>query len=238
MISTVLGFGTMVVGQATPSINQYVQEGFKDAAFTALVKTGNQKELLKINDDFGQSYRFKSTKVRLKEPYMLRLETTVEDTDILYILNGPIRRVRIPKAKINVRQDLAKRPGMRQTFLDFGILTPSMFRGDLFTAKFVRNDRATSNVVFDIGFIPKLDDTSRHRIWIDPEKKIITKREWYSQSGRQLATFFYNDPEKYSGIWFPSRCVVRNNDNVVAGETWYDQLKANGGLPDSLFAVR
>lgn len=238
MLSTLALTAVAVTSQATPNIQDYVQTALKDASFTARVRTGNQRELRKINSDFGQSYRFEFTRVRLKEPYMIRLETTVEDTDILFILNGADRLIRVPRSRINTRQNLAKEPGKRQTFLDFGLLTPSMFRGDLFQAKFVRDDRATGNAVFDITYIPRLDDTSRHRVWVDEQRKVITKREWYNQQGRQLATFVYSDPKRVNGVWFPSRCIVRNNDNVVAGETWYEDMKANTGLPDSLFAVR
>ena len=116
------------------------------------------------------------------------------------------------------------------------MLTPSLF-DNLFNAKFVRLDRATNDVVFDVTYPAALDDTSRHRIWVDPQKKYVTKREWYSQKGRQLATFFYNEPSNVGGVWVPTKMQVKNVDGVLAGETFYTGLKVNQGLQDSLFSV-
>ena len=236
MIGTTTLAMVVLSAQVSQNIDSYVQKGFDDASLTARVKYANQKELAKINDDFGKSYRVPYTEIKVKEPFKLRLETNVEDTKVLYILNGPKLLIRIPRVKINSRQDLSKSPGRRQTLLDFGILTPSLFTG-LFQAKFVRLDRATNDVVFDVTYPAALDDTSRHRIWIDPQKKYVTKREWYSQQGRQLATFFYNEPSNIGGVWMPTKMQVKNVDGVLAGETYYTGLKVNQGLADSLFSV-
>lgn len=204
---------------------------------TASIVKGDQKELKKINDSFGTSYRFKTTTIMFKEPFKLRLEAKVDETSVLYILNGPTMMARIPRLHVNSRQDLSDAPGRRQTLMDFGLLTPSLFNGSLFTAKFIRNDRATGDVVFDLSYIASLNDTSRHRIWIDPDKKYIVKREWYNQQGRQLATFLYDNPKKFDGVWLPTQLSVKNVDDVVAGITKYDSIRVNTGLSDSLFAT-
>jgi len=221
-------------GQGSPTIQSYIQPALQDATFVAKVIKGDQRELKKINDDFGQSYRFDKTTIQFKEPLKLRLEANVEDTRILYIINGPTQYIKIPKAHVNSKQNLATKPGRRQTPLDFGMLTPSMFQG-LFEAKFVRMDRATGDAVFDLTFPARLDDTSRSRIWVDTQKKYITKREWYNQHGRQLATFFYENPLNESGVWLPTKLTVRNVDDKVAGITGYESIKVNTGLSDSLF---
>ncbi len=219
------------------SIKEFWQTGLKDASFTARVETGNQRELAKINRDFANSYRFKYTIVRLKEPFKLRLESKVDDTDILFIVNGTKRMVRIPRANLHQRENLAHSPGKRQTLVDFGMLAPSLFE-DLFKAKFVRNDRASGDAVFDLTYFPNLDDSSRNRIWVDKTKHYISKREWYSQNdGRLLASFVYDNVKEVNGVWFPTRVTVRNADNHVAGITQYEGLKINTGLADSLFKV-
>lgn len=225
---------------AAPSITDYVQTGLKDATFTAKVVKGDQRELKKINSDFGQSYRFETVKIRAKEPFMLRLEAEVDDTNILYLVDGPKLMISIPRARIKSRQDLTKSPGRRQSFFDFGILTPSLFR-KFFDANFVRMDRATGDAVFDVIYDRSVfgtEDTSRHRIWVDTEKKIVSKREWYDQEGRQLATFLYENPSKQDGIWMPTQLTVRNNDNKVAGVTRYTSIQVNTGLADSLFEIK
>lgn len=222
----------------TTSILDYVQTDLKDATFVAKVMRGDERELRKINDDFGVSYKFKTAQIRMKDPFMLRMEATVEDTSILYIVDGPVVVYRIPRAGIHTSTNNARHPGRRQTFLDFGLLTPSLF-GNFFDAKFVRKDRATGDAVFDLTYSDKkVDDSSRHRIWIDPAKKIVTKREWYDQEGKQKATFLYQEPTEVDGVWMPTQLTVKNNDNAVAGITKYISIKINTGLTNSLFDVR
>jgi outer membrane lipoprotein-sorting protein len=216
-------------------INDIVQPAFKDATFVAQVIRGNQSELRKINADFAYSYRFKSMKAFVKEPFMMRLEATVEDTSLLYILNGTRKLYRIPKMRLNHTEDVSRAPGKRQTPMDFGIFTPSLFER-LMEAKFVRVDRANNNLVFDITYNQNFtDDWSRHRVWIEPTRKYVTKREWYSQENKLMATFLYDKPVNQRGVWFPTRCVVRNVENKEAGITEYQSMSINTGLNDSLF---
>ncbi len=223
------------MGHATPSIEDYMQSNLSDATFVAHIIKGDQRELRKINDSFGQSYRFQSTTIRYKEPFMLRLDATVDDTTILYILNGAIQVMKVPRAHISVKQNLTSSPGRRQSALDFGLLVPSLFKS-LYSSQFVRLDRATGDPVFDLTYQDR-NDTSRSRIWVDPQRHIVAKREWYNQSGRQLATFYYDEPKEENGVWLPTRLTVKNTDDVIAGVTRYDSIQVNPGIPESMFSV-
>src|SRR5687767_5761808 len=129
---TLAAMAVMSVGVQGANIKDFIQSNFEDAAFTARKKVGNYRELAKINKDFGQSYRFEYTTVKLKEPMKLRLDSKVEDANVTLILNGTQQLIRIPG--LNQKQNLSRSPGRRQTPLDFGLLTPSMFN-DLFEAK-------------------------------------------------------------------------------------------------------
>jgi len=236
---TMIAATLMLKGQG-PSINQFVQPGFKDASFQIKLIYANQSELGKINRDFGTSYKFKTMDAKLKEPFMLRLTGSVEDTDVLFIQNGIDRLYSIPKLHIKQRENLDDEPGKRQTPLDFGFLTPSMFGSggnELFESKFVREDRATGNTVFDITYNPKYKYKSYYRVWLDPQKHYITKREWYRRD-RQLATFYYSNPVQQDGVWLPTHLLVKNVDDKRAGETEYAAMKVNTGLDDSMFKAK
>lgn len=228
----------LALGQSTPSIKDVWQDELKDFSFVAKKISANQKELAKINKDFGNAYRFTSTEIQYKEPMMLRGESKVEDQSIVYIINGAIRRYRIPRAGINTREDLSKAPGKRQTPLDFGLITPSMFNG-LFVAKFVRKDTRSGDLVFDLTYPKQLDDDSRHRVWIDPEKKFITKREWYSQNDnfRLMAIFTYEAPQAFGRVYIPTKISVNNAEGKLAGVSAYTQIQVNKGIPSSEFGV-
>ena len=210
-------------------IESYVQTGFRDAAFTAKVLKKDQRELAKINDDFEDGYRFESTTVRMKEPYKLRLDAKVDDTQMSYVVNGHYRYIKVPRIKVNVKQDLAKKPGSRQTIMDFGVLTPSLFV-DFLDATFVRVDRATNDVVFDLTYKPVFKDKTRYRVWIDPSKKYVTKREWYHRRGRMVATFLYDSPVTEGGATMPTKMTVKNGDDKVAGVTGYVGVRINQGM--------
>ncbi len=218
------------------NIMSYVQSDFKDATFTARVQSGNQKELAKINKDFGLSYRFSYSNISVKEPFCFRAESTVEDSKLTVIQNGMTQKFNTPI--YHATQNLSKSPGRVRSMLEFGILTPALF-DDYFDSKFIRFDRSTGDAVFDITYVTRLDDTSRFRVWVDPSKKYTTKREWYGQGrGILKATFFYDQPKDIDGIWVPTHSYVKNSDNVVAGALTYDGLKVNRGLSDSLFKIK
>lgn len=233
-MTTLLAAASIVVLGQTYDANDIVQPAFKDAKFTAKVVKGNQAELKKINDEFGLSYRFSTTTAWVKEPFMLKMEAKVEDQSFSYIINGTVKAYKA--GKIQAKDNVAKAPGKRQTVFDFGILTPALFT-DLYVAKFVRVDRESGDLVFDCTYQTKFDDTSRNRIWVDKDKKIVTKRVWYGQEGQQRATFIYDNPKQQNGVWFPTRCTVKNNDDKVAGVTEYLKMTINSGLPDSMFKI-
>lgn len=226
--------GVLVLGtQGSYDWQDIVQKGFKDATFEARAVKGNQKELQKINKEFAYSYRFDSMSAKVKEPHMLRLESVVDDTKLLYIMNGTKKYFNVGN-RLKGTDDVSRSPGKRQTIMDFGVLTPSLF-SDPFKATFIRVDRESGDLVFDLTYQSKYDDTSRHRVWVDKTKKYITKRVWFNQEGVQLATFLYDNPKNEDGVWFPTRCTVKNSDDKVAGITEYTKMSLNKGLPDSLF---
>lgn len=228
----------MSLVQGTPRIEDFLQSNLVDASFRAVVTRSVQSELAKINEDFARTYRFRSTQVRMMEPFMVRLDTRVDDMDILFVMNGPRKMIRIPGANIAHREDLSRAPGKRQTAFDFGLLTPSLFR-DLYDAEFVRMDRRTGQPIFDVTYKPSLRDGTRSRIWVDPERKVIARREWYSQRGGHLqATFEYRDVRNFNGVWFPGSITVTNAEGRFAGETRYQDIRVNTGLAANLFEIR
>ena len=236
-MTTILALALLSPATESTNINAYLQTGFKDASFTTKVVQKNQRELAKINDDFGMAYRFSTVNVRVKEPFKIRIDANVEDTKAWYIVNDQRSQFKVPRIGVNSRTDLTHKPGSRQTVLDSGILTPSLFV-DFLDAKFVRMDRATGDAVFDITFNARYNDKTRFRVWMDPEKKYIAKREWYHRSGRMIATFVYEAPVSENGVTFPTKQTIRNGDDVVSGVTVNTAVKLNQGVPDDVFSIK
>jgi outer membrane lipoprotein-sorting protein len=226
----------LAVRLASPTINDVLQKGLTDVTFTAHVVKGNQDALAKINRDFGKSFEFSSAKVSMKEPLKVRIESRYEDMTVVMVENDASQVYLIPKIRMKQKRDLTKSPGGRQTFMDFGILTPDLFPA-VFSAKFDGADGTTET--FDLTFSPSPNytDTSKQVVTVDVAKKYVIKRLWYGQDGKLKATFNYSDPQLVNGAWIPTDMVVRNREGTVAGETKATDIKVNQGLADSLFGT-
>jgi outer membrane lipoprotein-sorting protein len=228
--------GSVVFGAfQSKDIEAYCQAGLRDLAFSGKVVKAKPGEAAKIDNDYRRNLSFQNFTVAAKEPFKLRIEVSTDDTKVIYVVNGTTQLMRIPKMKISQKVSLAEEPGRRQTFFDFGILTPSLVKS-YFISKFVRFDRESGDAVFDLTW-PITHDTSRHRVWIDRTQKFIKKREWYSQTGTQKATIFYTNPVSVSGVTFPTTQQVFNIENKLAGEFKYTGVKVNEGLAESLFSI-
>lgn len=223
---------------AQPSINSVLQSNLQDVSFEANVVSSNASELRKINRDFLRSHELQNgATVRMKTPFKLRLDADVEGQRITFIVNGTRRQYAIPRAAIKRTENLADQPGRRQTAFDFGLLTPALFDSFL-EAEYVRTQRGSGEYVFDVFYQDREADSTRYRIWVDPEKKYVTKREWYSQMGGHLmAIFTYENPKKFGSVWLPTKVTVRNSSNNVAGVTRYDNIKVNSGISNSVFQL-
>lgn len=229
----------VILGQSNPTIGSVAATNLKDVKFTWVVENANQRELAKINRDFANSMRFKTSMVEMEEPFKLRMESTVEDSTVIFIVNGPKKLIKIPRTGLTQREDVSGAPGKRQTFFDFGLLTPSLFQ-NYFTGTFVRNETRgdlSGLAVFDVKYVPSLNDKTRHRIWVDKTKKVVIKREWYGQDGVLKATFRLGAHTQSNGSWIPTRITVYNADNAVAGSSRFENVVANRGIDDARFNV-
>jgi outer membrane lipoprotein-sorting protein len=234
MITTT--FATLIMGgfQST-NIDSYLPTSFKDISFNISLTKRLPKELQKIDQSFVVQYsQLDSALFRGKEPFKLRIDAKSEDTAGITITNGGRKLIKVPVLRINLKQDVSKQPGQRQTLMDFVVLTPSAAHNFL-NSKFVRFDRESGNPVFDLTFPSDLDYPVRHRVWIDKTSKYMVKREWYGLQGQLRATFLYLDPTTVKGITVPTIMKVMNSENKLAAESKYLNVKINDGIADSIF---
>jgi outer membrane lipoprotein-sorting protein len=238
---TVMVFAAVLVpallgGFQSKDIESYCQPGLRDLAFTGKVVKAKVSEAAKIDNDYKRNLSFQNFKVVAKEPFKLRLDMQADDTTFVYLVNGNTQVTRIPKLKINQKVDVTNEPGRKQTFLEFGMLTPTVAT-KFFQSKFVRFDRETGNPVFDLTWPEKFDNTSRMRIWIDKDEKYIVRREWYGQVGQLKATILFSKPVKEAGVAFPTIQQTFNAENKLAAEFHYSSVKINDGVSDALFSL-
>jgi outer membrane lipoprotein-sorting protein len=228
-----LGLFSGAFAQAdAPRLEQMTAVDLNDLQATVKVLMADQKELAKINRDFGMAYRLKDMVMRYKDPDKLRMEGRIG----LLIINGSTRFFKVPQLGYAKKDDLNGSPGKRLSLLDIGLLTRSGLADT--ESKFVR-DETLNNVpvhVFDVAY--RGDTTGHSLVWVDPRTRAILKREWYNGEGKLRATFLYeNLREIKPGLWIPTRLEVRNGEGTVAAVTAYSDLKVNQGLDDALFAI-
>jgi outer membrane lipoprotein-sorting protein len=223
----------LAVATAAPSFDDAISNKLDDLTFTAKVVSATRSELRKINPDFALGYEAKEVRVLWKEPMMIRLNANQAGENITYIINGTTKTYNVPRIGARGREDVSKSPGKHQTLLDFGLLTRSM-KQSFIKGTYVRTEG--SLYVFDVNYQFSGDPT-RHRVWVDPQRRYITRRMWYNRKGELLATFIYENPVERNGVWVPTRTTVRNAENKVAGVTEYTDVRVNTGLAASNFSV-
>lgn len=225
----------VIASNAQPTFDDAVQTSLKDVSFSVEVLSSNRYELQKINRDFALGYEAEEVAVQYKDPLMIRVTFLVNGQRSIYIVNGFTRSFRIPRMRVNIEgEDISKSPGKHQTLLDFGVITSGM--RDLFlSGEYVRNE-SSGELVFDVRY-KYSGDKSRHRIWVDADKRYIVKREWYNQDGDLKATFIYELPAQSDKAWMPTKLTVINADGKIAGISRLTKVEINAGIPDSVFKL-
>lgn len=221
------------VAFSAPTIENALSNRLDDISFTVTVQSASRAELRKISPDFALGYEAKETRVQWKEPMMIRLNMNVNGENAYYIINGFTKTYNVPRLGIRGRESVANAPGKHQTLMEFGLLSRSMMQRFL-RGTYVRTEG--NLLVFDLNYQYR-EDPSRNRIWVDPQKRYITKRMSYTRTGELKVVYEYSDPVERNGVWVPTKATVRNADNKVAGVTQYSNITVNSGIPDSVFRI-
>ena len=238
---TLIGAGLLALNApanaSDSNIRSYVTK-IDDFSATAKVVQQNQRELSKISKDIGLAYKLSNVKVSYKEPNKVRMEGSLEGSRAIYVINGTVQYVSIPKIGIKTKRNFEDSPGKRKSLMDMGLI--SDFYLSYTNAKYER-DGAVDGVdcaIFEMTYKDRDEDSSHHRIWVDPKTRVVRKREAYSQEGKLQAVYFYKDVKDVgNGIFLPTRIEVMNTDRQIAGVMAYSDMRVNSGLPDSLFTL-
>lgn len=217
---------------AAPGIGSVVNTKVKDYRATATLSDADLDALRKIGKDYADSYRFKTMQAYLKEPGKIRFEMKALMLTFTYVINGNTKYTSVPTLHIQNTKDITTAPQTRQTSLELGFITKSSLAD--FNSKFVRMDGKRQ--VFELRFKRKDQAGKKIVLWVDPEKKILTRRDLYNSDGKLKARFDYSSPRQVAtGIWMPTRITVHNAAGQFGGATTYAGIRVNTGIPDKLF---
>lgn len=229
-------FVSMSQGVDLRSIIAQATRGFRDITLTCRVTYANQAELRKIGKDFGKSYEFKTTTVYFKAPDKMKIEGKLGMVGAKIVMNGNRKATVIPALRISKKEDVSDEPHKRQTDLDLGIVTDSLWRD--YRVLSVSSEKVVSKQIYRVVFVRENAREKRHVAWIDGEYLKLLKLEKYESDGGLKARYLYSNHTLVGGVvWVPRRVDVYSPDGKLAGTSVYENISVNTNIPDSEFAL-
>ena len=210
--------------------------GFKDITLTCKVLYADLAELKKIGKDFPKSYEFKSTTVLYKAPDKMKMEGKLGILTVAVVMNGDRKGILIPAIRYSKKESIKGKPHKRQTDLDIGILSDSLWRDYIVLG--IANEKGSGGALYKITFIRENAREKHHICWIDAKTFKLLKLEKHESDGSLKSKFIYSKHSLIGGlVWVPGRIDVYNQDGKLAGTTAYENVKLNTGIPDSEFKI-
>lgn len=211
-------------------------QGFKDVTLTCKVAYADHAALKKIGKDFNKTYEFKNTTVMYKSPDKLKMEGKLGMVKARMIINGDRKATIIPAIRYSKKEDIGNKPHKRQSDLDIGIVTNSLWRD--YIVLDTDTEKGSSCNVYKITFIRENSREKKHICWVDAETHKLLKLEKYDRDGNLKSRYIYSKHSLINGlIWVPGRIDVYNGSGKLAATTTYENIKINTGIPDSEFKI-
>ena len=222
-------------GAEPPPIEAFVAPGLQDLQFTVQVKFADTKALTKVGKDFANSYRVKTMRVVYKDPGMMRTELKAGPLTMVYVINGNQKSWAV--GAIKGSKDVSKKPTQKQGLMDFGLLTKAQLAD--YNSRFVRTERVGSVVayVYELRFKEPTENV-RRLVWVDPEKKIMLKRQVFGRDDRLKVEYRYEAPKRIADdIWVPTVIRVYNAEGQLGAVSNMVATRVNTGVSIDEFRV-
>lgn len=207
----------------------------KDIRGTMVIVPADKSEAAEINKGVLQflDHGFREASIHYKRPDKFRIEGKAKGIDITYILTGNKKQVIAPALMLKKTEDLADDLNKKQTTLDVGFVSDTLWR-----------DRHVSLVSESKGMtllklVPKgTDDQRKELIWVDTKTFKLLKRERYGGDGNLKARYIYSGHKTLGKVQVATLVKAYASDGGYAGTIKYENIRANTGVSDSLFALK
>lgn len=110
---------------------------------------------------------------------------------------------------------------------------------DIYQATVIGPDEMDNRPCWVLDLRAKTADIAyfQRKMWIDQERNIPLKEEWYAKTGKLLKQTTLSDVKKIDGRWFPTRLVYKDMLKTGAGtEFIIGEIQFNAVIPESLFS--
>ena len=179
---------------------------------TLHVTVDDAKQLSALDSDMARVFAQRMVNLDYTEPTRLRLQAmSPKSGPVALLFDEDTRRMSVGEGSKGSSQDVSNAPTRRLSLLDFcGLLEPNMF--DYTRARFVRPDKVDTvpTVVYDLSYW-RADTTSFQRVWIDPARNIVLRREIYDKNSKLKAVFLYQQMAQAApNTWLPGRLEIQS----------------------------
>lgn len=110
---------------------------------------------------------------------------------------------------------------------------------DVYNAAVIGPDNVDGRSCWVLDLRAKTEDVSYFMIkmWIDQERNIPIREEWYAKAGKLLKQTALSDVKKIEGRWFPTRIIYKDMLRTGAGtEFVINDIQFDATIPESVFS--
>jgi outer membrane lipoprotein-sorting protein len=110
---------------------------------------------------------------------------------------------------------------------------------DIYNAAVIGPDQFDSRQCWVLELKAKTEEVAYYsrKMWIDQERNIPLKEEWYAKAGKLLKQTTLGDVKKIEGRWFPTRMIYKDMLKTGAGtEFVINDIQFNADIPESIFS--
>jgi outer membrane lipoprotein-sorting protein len=110
---------------------------------------------------------------------------------------------------------------------------------DIYNAEVIGPDQVDGRPCWVLELRAKSEEIAywRMKIWVDQERSIPLREEWYARAGKLLKQTTLHDVKRVDGRWFPMRMVYRDMLRTGDGtEFIIREILFNSGIPEAVFS--
>lgn len=210
-------------------------KNYKDLSLSARVVFTDKKVLKGIGKDFPKAFEVEKTNIKFKFPDMNKVDGKLGMVGIAVITNGDTRYFIVPSLGINKKVDITGRPEQRQSDLDLGVLSDTLWREWVITKTEEIDTRSGSQYV--ITFCRSNGRDAKSVIYVDAKTLKILKLEKYHPKYGPLQVTYMFSGHTYEAdtIWVPKRTDVYDAKGKLAASTVYENIRVNSGISSAEF---
>ncbi len=205
---------------------------FRDLTMDVKITYANQKELAVIGTDYGKAYEFENSKLFFKVPDMFRMTARVGLVSVNYIVRGNAKIIRA--GIIKKTDDISKSPHKKQTALDVGVVSDSLWKE--FSVDYVRSENYLGRLAHVLSLFLSNSPSKKQYIWVDAKDFRLLKREKHEADKSLRVRYIYSKHKEYKdAVWVPGEVKVYNQNGKLGGTSVYTNVQVNTGISDKEF---